>query len=299
MSEVPQASARVPLLSVLIPAYNFPEGVDRAIESLGRLSGRSDIEVVVSDDSTDMARAEAIGQLTAARDGVRYAHNQPPLGAARNWNHLLRQARGEYCLIFHHDEYFEFSSVLDEILRVLAAPDAPDGVILPCKVDKGGHRLRRHMPTVLSRWVVGRLSGYLLRRNVLGSPSVWVLRRSMYEPFDERLQWYVDVELYARVLARRPTRWAFLHGAGIVSDLSLATSITRTLKGGLAMVRRREIELMQQSGALVGRGAWLMGNSTLACVARSVESVAWAAFRALWRAGQSLGALVPARSSRV
>ena len=296
MSARSRASAQVPLLSVLIPAYNFPEGVGRALASMGPLRGRTDVEVVVSDDSTDMARAEAIEQLTAGCDGVRYAHNRPPLGAARNWNHLLRQARGKYCLILHHDEYFESSSVLADILQVLAAPHAPDGVVLPCKIDKGGRQLRRHMPTALSRWVVRRLPGYLLRRNVLGSPSVWVLRRSRYEPFDERLQWYVDVELYARVLARRSTRWVFLQGSGIVSDLSLETSITRTLKDGLVEVRRCELELMQRSGALVGRGSWLMGTAALARVARPIESLAWAAFRVMWRAGQSLRAVVPARS---
>jgi len=281
-------AAPAPLLSVLIPAYNFAEGVGRAIGSMGQLSESRAVEVLVSDDSADPMSATAIEKLVAGCPVATYVHNRPALGAVRNWNELLSRARGEYCLLLHHDEYFESAAVFDEVLRLLASPQVADGVLLSCKISLGDRHLRQHVPTPLSRWVLTRWPGYLFRRNVLGAPSVLVLRRSMYEAFDVRLRWFVDVEFYVRVLSRHCSRLVFLRGQGIVSDSSLTTSITSTLKDELGSIRQRELMLMAQSGALSGRGSWLMGAGPVARIARPIEAIVWVTFRLAWRGLQSV-----------
>lgn len=281
-----------PLLSVLIPAYNFPHGVARAIASMGCLSEQaagSGVEILVSDDSNETTLAVAIEKAVAGCKAAAYVRNQPPLGAVRNWNALLQRANGQYCLILHHDEYFESPAAFAAVLRQLTQPRAADCIVLACKIVDVGQPPRRHMPKWLVQRVLQQWPGYLFRRNVIGSPSVLIVRRTLYEPFDDRLRWFVDVELYVRVLTKHQPRSVVLDGPGIVSDASLASSITKTLRGQLGNIRSNELSLLAEIGSLQGRAAWLLGGARTAKVARSVEAGAWAMFRMAWHLRQLLG----------
>ena len=281
-----------PLLSVLIPTYNFPQGVARAIASMGPLLDKAaeyGVEVLVSDDSSDSTLALAIETAVAGCKTAAYVRNQPPLGAVRNWNALLHKAKGQYCLILHHDEYFESPSAFARIVRYLAQPHVADYIVLPCRLVKVGQPSRRHMPKWLVQCVLQRWPGYLFRRNVFGSPSVLILRRSMYEPYDNRLRWFVDVELYVRVLMKHNPLRVFLEGPGIISDMSLASSITNTLRGQLGSIRTNELNLLAEMGSLQGRGAWLVRGTRVASLGRSMETAVWAMFRLTWRLRQLLG----------
>ena len=281
-----------PLLSVLIPAYNFPQGVARAIASMGTLPEQAaggGVEILVSDDSSETTLALAIETAVAGGKTAAYVRNQPPLGAVRNWNALLQRAKGQYCLILHHDEYFESPSAFAEVLRHLTLPHAADCIVLACKIVDVGQPPRRHMPKWLVQRVLQQWPGYLFRRNVIGSPSVLILRRTIYEPFDDRLRWFVDVEIYVRVLTKHHPRSVVLDGPGIVSDASLASSITKTLRGDLGNIRSSELTLLAEIGSLQGRAAWLMGGTHPARLARTIEAVAWGMFRLTWHLRQLLG----------
>jgi glycosyltransferase involved in cell wall biosynthesis len=294
------AVMKTPLLSVLIPAYNFPHGVARALASIGPLpdlAAGGDLEVLVSDDSSDAALASDIERLAGGCSIASYVHNRPALGAARNWNTLLQRATGRYCVILHHDEWFESPAVLAGVLRRLMHADAPDCIVLPCKIVKTGKAPKPHMPKWLVRTILRRWPGYLFRRNVIGSPSVMVLRRNLYESFDERLQWFVDVELYARVLTTQSPRCVVVDGEGVVSDKSFGSSITKTIKGQLDGIRRSELIVLEEKGALRSHGAWLVGPGHAASAGRSLETLAWSFFRLAWDVRQRLGDIAAKQSA--
>ena len=48
---------------------------------------------------------------------------------------------------------------------------------------------------------------FLLLHNVIGSPSNVVIRRSICQHFDTKLQWLVDVEWYVNLLNQTQGRW--------------------------------------------------------------------------------------------
>ena len=96
--------APVPWLSLLIPAYDFPAGVDRILDSVAAAADER-IECLVGDDSTTPEVERRVRAHAAFASGrVAYVRNVPARGAVTNWNEMITRASGEYLLFMHHDE---------------------------------------------------------------------------------------------------------------------------------------------------------------------------------------------------
>jgi glycosyltransferase involved in cell wall biosynthesis len=276
------------VLSVLLPAYNQPNGVARILGRLEPLKGCPEVEILVSDDSSDDVAAGRILAACEAFGGVRHVRNRPGLGAVQNWNCLLRRARGEFCWLLHHDEEPAPALDLQGLLRSLADPSAADAWLLNCHVvHSAGERPRLHFP---ARWAVAlvrRWPGYLLRRNLIGSPSNLIVRRLCYAPYDERLQWRVDVEAYLRML-EPPVRLNAWRQGGVLSHRDRTNSITASLAANLHAVEVREHDLLRADhGDRLGVDLWLRPGG-LASMGRALEAIGWMAFRSVYRALQRL-----------
>ncbi|WP_019502762.1 glycosyltransferase family 2 protein [Pseudanabaena sp. PCC 6802] len=103
-----------PILSICIPAYNRPKWFERALESiiLTNLSSASDIEIIISDDSTTDECRQISKETLASWPGIwKYVFNQPRLGMAKNWNSSIQLASGEYVLILHDDDFLRDRAV--------------------------------------------------------------------------------------------------------------------------------------------------------------------------------------------
>ena len=88
------------LLSILIPTYKFPLGLERIIHALGD-DYSDECEFLVYDDTPGNNIQEIVSLIALkTKWNLRYQHNQPALGPAENWNALLDAAQGEYCLLF-------------------------------------------------------------------------------------------------------------------------------------------------------------------------------------------------------
>lgn len=92
-----------PLVSICIPSYNRADLIEETIASALAQTYRN-IEVIINDNcSTD--NSWALLQHLAAKDTrIRIFQNQSNLGAVRNWQSVMRHARGEYALILWSDD---------------------------------------------------------------------------------------------------------------------------------------------------------------------------------------------------
>jgi glycosyltransferase involved in cell wall biosynthesis len=249
-----------PLLSVLLPAYRYPEGVHRILSLLQPLPF-ADCELIVLDDSPDdEVEQEVVRWCSATGIQVAYQRNRPALGAAANWNALLDKARGQYCLLLHHDEFPLGDNFVVNLIQELRKEPDVDVIILDCVlIDPRNRRCRRHLPTWLRAFVVNRFPQYLFRRNVIGPTSAMVIRRMLYPRFDERLRWLIDVDVYVR-LFRVTKRLRFCPQIRVGSILGRADSITA--------------------------GLWLgpvRGEPILHSILRVCEAVCWNLMRGLTR----------------
>jgi glycosyltransferase involved in cell wall biosynthesis len=92
-----------PRVSIGLPVYNGENYLEEAIRSvLGQTF--SDLELVISDNSSTDCTSELCLDYVAADPRVRYSRNQQNLGAARNFNLVWEQSSGTYFKWLAHDD---------------------------------------------------------------------------------------------------------------------------------------------------------------------------------------------------
>jgi glycosyltransferase involved in cell wall biosynthesis len=220
---------KIPLLSILIPAFQYADGVVRILRGLN-VNDAEYCEVIVFDDSLNEEVALAVDRCKKSKCiPFFYKHNSPPLGAVANWNALLDAARGQYCLLMHHDEFPIEDSFIQDLLSGLREQPDVDVLMLSClQVNASSGWNRYHLPQWLRALVVKHFRHYLFRRNVIGPTAALVVRRAIYPRFDERLQWLVDVDVYVRTLELSQSTLLFSN-IKIGSIMNRADSITAQL----------------------------------------------------------------------
>ncbi len=96
----------MPILSICIPAYNRPVWLKRAILSVIEQRFSEDIELIISDDSTDTENSQIAEKILSNWTGKwQYLHNIPSLGMSQNWNRSIELANGSYILLLHDDDF--------------------------------------------------------------------------------------------------------------------------------------------------------------------------------------------------
>lgn len=271
------------LLSVLIPAYQFADGVARILNGMAKYDC-SEIEIIIFDDSVDdLVEKLCLARVDAFCGSMRYLHNRPSLGAVANWNALLASARGEYCLLLHHDEFPIGDHFIPDLIVTLRNHPDTDVVMLDCVLvaPKTG-RNRRHLPMGIRALIVNYFPLYLYRRNVVGPTAAFVVRRSIYSRFDERLQWLVDVDVYVRSL-RLAKRLLLCPNIKIGSLLGRTDSITARLKSSIPRVAEEERAYLRER---YGNSFWFgpcPQELGVQGVLRLCDTVCWWAMRFLIR----------------
>jgi glycosyltransferase involved in cell wall biosynthesis len=110
-------------LSICIPAYNRPDWLKRGINSIISQGIVEQIEIIISDDSTDERCKKVVQELLINWSGQwQYQANKPSLGMAENWNYSLKLAQGKYVLVLHDDDFL-YSESLQNILTKISDCD--------------------------------------------------------------------------------------------------------------------------------------------------------------------------------
>lgn len=129
-SEWPNARAHAaagPLVSVGIPVFNGERFLRDAIDSMLGQS-HTNLELILSDNASTDA-TDAIAREYAARDPrVRYFRQPHNIGAPRNWNFVVAQARGKYMKWNSANDYCD-AAMLAACLDVL---ESDPRVVLCC-----------------------------------------------------------------------------------------------------------------------------------------------------------------------
>lgn len=245
MNKLSSADQRTdPVLSILIPAYNYADGVRRIVMPL-LFEGRTDIEILVHDDSTDDSVEVAMRELAASHSFLRYVRNVPAKGAVGNWNGLLQSAQGRYVILIHHDDFPLSESFASELLDELESKSWPDALFLSClALDVARKDINVCICNALRGYIARHWPSYLFRRNVLGPPSVLVVRREIFDGYDPELKWLVDVEGYFRFLTKESRRLVFSR-LMMVSSTGMSNAISTSLKSGLKKITETELAYVE------------------------------------------------------
>lgn len=144
-----------PLVSVIIPAYNCAESINKAIDSA--LSQKVVLEVIVLNDCSK-DQLDDVMQKYQEYDNVKYIKNEKNLGAAKTRNKGVTLAKGEYIAFLDGDDYWDESklekqlklmketeAVLCSTARELLTPDGEcTGRVIPVKPEITYNELLKH-----------------------------------------------------------------------------------------------------------------------------------------------------------
>lgn len=257
-------------LSILAPAYKYPQGIDRILEAITPLP--EGVELLVSDNSPCESIKDIISRNKDPR--LMYWHNKPPLEAVDNWNTLLDRAAGEYVMLLHHDELPLGCDYLERLCLAIETFKADVLVQDVVLLDASLHTKRRHVPRMLREWVIEYAPSYLFRRNVIGPTAALVVRRALYPKFNSDLRWLIDVELYVR-LRYVTANWKSVPDLLIGSVQDTHETLTSSLKHELIDVDAADRKLLQKS--FPEAAIWL-GARKYAPI-RFFEDLLWKTFR--------------------
>lgn len=270
-------SDQQPVLSILIPAYNYADGVCRIVSPL--LSEmRADIEILIHDDSSDSAVEAAIQEL-GIHDYLRYIRNSPALGAVPNWNSLLKKASGRYVILIHHDDFPLSETFASELLAELEKCGWPDALILSCLAYDVKNKTVRPCVCNPFRAFIGRhFPAYLFRRNVIGPPSVLVVRRDLFDGYDPELKWLVDVEAFFRFLKAKPRRLVFSR-LMMASSTGLSNAISTSIKDRVTDITHNELIYLESKFPQRHCWALLRGTTLWEKFQLAMELIPWLIIR--------------------
>ncbi len=95
---------RYPLISILIPNYNYVKYVATAVDS-ALAQTYQNIEVVVSDNCSTDGAWELLNERYGDDPRVRLHQNEQNIGMARNFDRLMELARGRYVMCLSSDDF--------------------------------------------------------------------------------------------------------------------------------------------------------------------------------------------------
>ena len=195
-----------PLISVLIPTYNYGRFLEEAIDSV-LAQTIEDFEILIMDNaSTDNTR-EVVKKYTDKYSFIKFYENDSNIGGNRNWNKLLYVAEGKYIKYLCADDKLK-PDCLKKFVAIMEADDSiqvvssvserylsEDGTIITTE---------QHLPPMY-----GKIQGteailsVMNTRNWIGGPTFTMIRTEKARRaggFHEGLFYLADIEFWFRLL---------------------------------------------------------------------------------------------------
>ncbi|MGY4531825.1 hypothetical protein ACVW0Y_000941 [Pseudomonas sp. TE3786] len=196
----PPLLPRQPLISVVIPTYNYAQLLPRALDSV-LAQWADDIELLVVNDGSQDSTVEVLqGYLQRYADRLQVIH-QPNEGAASARNRGIAAAQGRYVLLLDADD--ELLPKAFAVLRQVLAANPRVAMVLGAQLSvsaNGNQRLR--LPTPVQGTAVQRCRRFLLDKSISISHSRSLFRRDLLlqRPYPHTLRSGEDIPVFAYLL---------------------------------------------------------------------------------------------------
>ena len=227
-------------VSICIPAYKQPQSLKKAIESV-LMQSYTNYEIIISDDTPDDSVKQIVEQFKTT--SIRYFKNENPLGSPENWNNAIRQAKGIYIKILHHDDYFCSKDSLKKFVSALDLNPGTDFAfsysdILFKKANE--HFLHKQSNAQLSRLKTD--IEFLFFRNIIGDPSAVIFKNDKATIFNKNYKWLVDVEFYITYL-KKNNNFVFIKEALVTIVDGGEDQITQEVSNDMELVISENLNL--------------------------------------------------------
>lgn len=195
-----RATAGTPLLSIIVPTYNYGHTLHRCLSSVLD-QWQDDIEVIVVDDGSTDDTVKVFGALSLSDKTNCHYVRQDNRGAASARNHGLGLSQGEYVLLLDADDALlpDTISTVCDVLRSRPDVDLLIGGQVTVRPDG---RERSSGPDPMPESPRKRLEDYLVRRSISMGHGSFVARRAllMQRKYPESLPKREDIPVFAYLL---------------------------------------------------------------------------------------------------
>ena len=245
-----------PLISVIVPCYNYGHFLAEALASI--TAGSLQVEIVIIDDGSTDQTPDVVATFDTACD-VRFIRQQNAgLSAARNRG--IRESRGRYLVFLDADDRLAPGGLEIGAAMLDEHPEAAF-VFGRCMLMDASGELQS---TPAQARIVRDLYRELLRRNYIWTPSVVMFRREAVEKaggFNPRVNAAADYELYLHIARHHPV-WD--HGQVVAHyrrhEGNMSLDAGRMLKETLAVIATQRQFLEGDEASLLacteGRRNW-------------------------------------------
>jgi glycosyltransferase involved in cell wall biosynthesis len=198
----PLARAK-PLVSVVVPTYDRPDRLRRAIESVAAQT-YSRVELVVVDDCSPTPLESVVDSVDLAHlQQVTYLRNEENRGGSATRNRGIRASTGEYVAFLDDDDEWKPTKLARQVETFAASTDDVGLVYVGTELRRGN----RPVNTVV-RSLRGWVTDALLRGESISEYSGVMVRAVVFETVgypDERFPSWQDREWFVRL----STEYAF------------------------------------------------------------------------------------------
>ncbi len=190
----------LPLISIVIPAYNYADKLPRAVNSvLKQLTERHEL-IVIDDGSTDNTQ-EVLAELQKENSGFRVVYKENG-GLASVRNRGISEAHADYLIFLDADDelteealqYIEEHIKLNPLSRMIIGGYTS---VWPCN-----KRRKTSLPTPLPSDPLTRVKGYLIDKTISLANGATVMHRSLFEKglYPEHFRNAEDLPVFAQAL---------------------------------------------------------------------------------------------------
>ena len=239
-----------PLVSVVVPTFNRPALLRRAISSVLAQTW-TEFEIIVVDDASTEPIHEVINGFQAADISVQI-HNRR-LGAAAARNTGIRTAKGEFIAFLDDDDQWMPAKLESQINKFKDTP-ADTGLVYCGHVvisDRTGNVIGTRIPT---KPPVGYLE--LLRSTVFPT-SVPLIRKSCFDGvglFDETLPGTQDRDMWLRLVRRYS--FDFIPDVLVQNHIhgyQISTNLSAKIEAKEMMLRKYYVDLCKHPSILAAQ----------------------------------------------
>ena len=186
----------IPLVSIAISTFESGgKGHELLKHNLDHILKQdySNIEIVISDHSSDNKIKKICEDYNGKKYPIKYIHNPEHKGnSSQNTNNAIKYCNGEYIKILFMDDYLYNESAISIIMQQFKENPDKKWLVHSYKHTKDYKEFYNlHHP---------KFSYDIVFCNRIGTPSCLTIHNSVKERFDENLKWFMDCELYKRIL---------------------------------------------------------------------------------------------------
>ena len=99
-----------PLISILIPTWNRPQGVARLVGNINSHE-HADVEIIITDDNSTEENWSELQSIANSHGNVRLFRNPKNLGLTGNWNEVIKHAKGKWLGFVCDDDIYKEDAI--------------------------------------------------------------------------------------------------------------------------------------------------------------------------------------------